>query len=83
MTRALVSPDDKHLSCNLRFHPSTRPQPFGALLTLRELTTAVVLFSFAASSTFAQSAAAPSEQKIEQDFLAVPSAKLAGEHLKR
>ena len=51
-------------------------------MTLRELTTAVVLISFTASTTLAQSAAAPSEQKVEQEFLAVPSAKLAGEHLK-
>ena len=51
-------------------------------MTLREFTATAVLFSFAASSTFAQSAAPPSEQKIEQEFLAVPSAKLAGEHLR-
>ncbi len=51
-------------------------------MTLREFTATVVLFSFAASSTFAQSSAAPSEPQVEQEFLAVPSAKLAGEHLK-
>jgi N-acetylated-alpha-linked acidic dipeptidase len=51
-------------------------------LTLRELTSAVILLSFSASSTFAQFAGTVSEQKIEQEFLAVPSAKLAGEHLK-
>ena len=50
-------------------------------MTLRELT-AVVLLSFTASIAFAQSPESVPEQKIEQEFLAVPSARLAGEHLK-
>jgi N-acetylated-alpha-linked acidic dipeptidase len=50
-------------------------------LTLRKFASAAVLFSLACGA-FAQSSSAASEQKIEQEFLAVPSAKLAGEHLK-
>jgi N-acetylated-alpha-linked acidic dipeptidase len=50
-------------------------------LTLRELT-AVVLLPFTATFAFAQSKEPVPEQKIEQEFLAVPSATLAGEHLK-
>jgi N-acetylated-alpha-linked acidic dipeptidase len=50
-------------------------------LTLRELMAAILL-SLNAGITFAQSPDSASEQKIEQEFLAIPSAKLAGEHLK-
>jgi N-acetylated-alpha-linked acidic dipeptidase len=50
-------------------------------LTLREITAAALL-PLTASITFAQSPPTAPEQKIEQQFLAVPSAKLAGEHLK-
>jgi N-acetylated-alpha-linked acidic dipeptidase len=50
-------------------------------LTLREIA-AVALLSTAASSAYAQFTSSTSEQKIDQEFLAVPSAKLAGEHLK-
>jgi N-acetylated-alpha-linked acidic dipeptidase len=52
-------------------------------LFLRKCAAVALVLSFSASSIPAQTSAGElSEQKIEQEFLAVPSARLAGEHLK-
>ena len=52
---------------------------------MREFADAILVFSLAFNPALGQSVAQPvsaSEQKIEQAFLAVPDARLAGEHLK-
>ncbi len=52
---------------------------------MREFAAAFLAFFLAISSAAAQTASSPAsapEEKIEQEFLQVPSARLAGEHLK-